>query len=63
ASSDSLDEQSEGGPDYSQATYEALRADITVLLTDSQDFWPADFGHYGGLMIRLAWHCAGEPRV
>ncbi|CAN0223003.1 unnamed protein product, partial [Scytosiphon promiscuus] len=51
-----------GGPDYSQATYEALQADITALLTDSQDFWPADFGHYGGLMIRLAWHCAGNYR-
>ncbi|MFL6157232.1 MAG: catalase/peroxidase HPI [Marmoricola sp.] len=42
---------------------DALKADITEVLTTSQDWWPADFGHYGGLMIRLSWHAAGTYRV
>jgi catalase-peroxidase len=41
----------------------ALKADVTALMTDSQEWWPADWGHYGGLMIRLAWHSAGSYRV
>eukprot|EP00752_Nemacystus_decipiens_P003405 g3151.t1 len=52
----------DGEPDFSRETYDAIRADIEAALTDSQDFWPADFGNYGGLMIRLAWHCAGSYR-
>jgi len=43
--------------------YDALKADMKALLKDSQDWWPADWGHYGGLMIRLAWHAAGSYRV
>ncbi len=43
--------------------FEAVKADVRALLTDSQDWWPADWGHYGGLMIRLAWHSAGSYRV
>ncbi|MEL6684083.1 MAG: catalase/peroxidase HPI [Pseudomonadota bacterium] len=43
--------------------FEAVRADVETLLTDSQDWWPADWGHYGGLMIRLAWHSAGSYRL
>ena len=42
---------------------EALKKDMHALLTDSQEWWPADWGHYGGLMIRLAWHSAGSYRL
>lgn len=42
---------------------EALKKDLHNLMTDSQDWWPADWGHYGGLMIRMAWHAAGSYRI
>jgi len=42
---------------------EALKQDLKLLMTDSQSWWPADWGHYGGLMIRMAWHSAGSYRV
>jgi catalase-peroxidase len=41
----------------------ALKKDLTALMTDSQHWWPADWGHYGGLMIRMAWHAAGTYRI
>jgi catalase-peroxidase len=43
--------------------FDALKADMHALLTQTQDWWPADYGHYGGLMIRLAWHSAGSYRL
>jgi catalase-peroxidase len=42
---------------------EALKSDLRALMTDSQEWWPADWGHYGGLMIRMAWHSAGSYRT
>ncbi|KAK0627959.1 heme peroxidase, partial [Immersiella caudata] len=44
---------------FATLDYAALKSDHKALLTQSQSWWPADFGHYGGLFIRLAWHSAG----
>lgn len=57
------------GPDFNYAEafkkldYPALKKDLTVLMTDSQDWWPADWGHYGGFFVRMAWHGAGTYRT
>jgi len=49
--------------EFKKLDVEALKADVAAVLHDSQDWWPADFGHYGGLMIRLSWHAAGTYRI
>jgi len=48
---------------FAQLDVEALKRDVTVVMTASQDWWPADFGHYGGLFIRMSWHSAGTYRI
>ncbi|MCC5878728.1 MAG: catalase-peroxidase, partial [Idiomarina sp.] len=53
--------------DYAKAfqtlDFQAVKNDVKALMTDSQSWWPADWGHYGGLMIRMAWHSAGSYRI
>jgi catalase-peroxidase len=61
--SDPMDKDFDYAEAFKSLDYEALKADLHTLMTDSQDWWPADFGHYGGLFIRMAWHSAGTYRV
>src|SRR5690606_17611579 len=49
--------------EFESLDFNALKQDLRDLMTDSQDWWPADFGHYGGLFVRMAWHSAGTYRV
>jgi len=49
--------------EFKKLNFKALKKDLSKLMTDSQDWWPADYGHYGGLFIRLAWHAAGTYRT
>jgi catalase-peroxidase len=49
--------------EFDKLDYAALKADLAAVMTDSKDWWPADWGHYGGLFIRMAWHSAGTYRI
>jgi len=61
--SDPMGEDFDYAAEFKSLDYEALKKDLAALMTDSQDWWPADFGHYGGLFIRMAWHSAGTYRT
>ncbi len=61
--SDPLDADFEYAKAFKTLDLAALKKDLHALMTDSQDWWPADFGHYGGLFIRMAWHSAGTYRI
>ncbi|HEY1036064.1 MAG TPA: catalase/peroxidase HPI [Pseudoxanthomonas sp.] len=63
ARSNPLDEGFDYAAAFKKLDYHALKKDLRDLMTDSQDWWPADFGHYGGLFIRMAWHSAGTYRI
>ncbi len=61
--SDPMGEDFDYAEEFNSIDYEALKKDLNDLMTDSQDWWPADYGHYGGLFIRMAWHSAGTYRT
>ena len=60
---DPMDEDFDYCEAFNALDYNALKADIKALMTDSQDWWPADYGHYGPFFIRMAWHAAGTYRT
>ena len=61
--SNPLGEEFDYKKQFESLDYAALKKDLTALMTVSQDWWPADFGHYGGLFVRMAWHSAGTYRT
>jgi len=60
---DPMDKKFNYAKEFKKLNLKALKKDLHKLMTDSQDWWPADYGHYGGLFIRLAWHAAGTYRT
>ena len=61
--SDPMDEGFDYAEEFKKLDYEALKKDLHDLMTDSQDWWPADYGHYGPFFIRMTWHAAGTYRI
>ena len=61
--SDPMGEAFDYAAEFKKLDFKGLKKDLRALMTDSQDWWPADFGHYGGLFIRMAWHAAGTYRI
>ena len=61
--SDPMGKEFDYAKEFKSLDLNAVIKDLHALMTDSQDWWPADFGHYGGLFIRMAWHSAGTYRI